>query len=333
MVKKILNVTGMDLKVGLRDAIVLYIIVIPFALAFILRALTASVGGITVNVAVDDTVPTEMVAYLEGYARVEVHDSYDRMINRVGQTDDVFGLSLSGDGYRVYQQGNETRGTVDLLDFVVTSYENRDLEIPVVVRVSDVGWTLSPMKQFGGSLLIVFMSVLGGMIILISLVEEKSTNTLAAMNVSPMKRSEYVIAKGLPGFLFPVIHAFGILAILNFGRLDYLMVLVVVVSIAVISVLVGFMIGVTNDNVIGAIASLKMLFVPVLASVFGGIFLGAKWQPLLYWSPFYWAFKSMDAIILQEATWGIIGLNTLIILVITGAVFALLNKRIQQGLN
>jgi ABC-2 type transport system permease protein len=333
MVKKILNVTGMDLKVGLRDAIVLYIIVIPFALAFILRALTASVGGITVNVAVDNTVPSEMVSYLGDYAGVEVHDSYDRMINRVGQTDDVFGLSLTEDGYRVYQQGNETRGTVDILDFVVTSFENRDLEMPVAVRISDVGWTLSPMKQFGGSLLIIFMSVLGGMIILISLVEEKSTNTLAAMNVSPMKRSEYVIAKGLPGFLFPVIHAIGILAILNFGRLDYLMVLVVVISIAVISVLVGFMIGVTNDNVIGAIASLKMLFVPVLASVFGGIFLSAKWQPLLYWSPFYWAFKSMDAIILQEATWGLIGLNTLIILVITGAVFALLNKRIQQGLN
>lgn len=333
MLKKILNVTGTDLKVGLRDAIIVYIIVIPFALAFILRALTASVGGITVNVAVDNSVPTEMVTYLEGYAGVERFDSYERMISRVEHTDDVFGLSLGPDGYRVYQQGNETRGTVDILDFIVTSFENRDLEIPVTVRVSDVGWTLSPMKQFGGSLLIIFMSVLGGMIILIALVEEKSTNTLAAMNVSPMRRSEYVIAKGLPGFLFPILHAVGILAILNFGRLDYLMVLVTVLSIAIISVLVGFMIGVTNDNVIGAIASLKMLFVPVLASVFGGIFLSARWQPLLYWSPFYWAFRSMDAIILREATWGMIGLNTALILVITGVVFALLNKRIQQGLN
>jgi len=331
--KKILRIAGMDIKVGMRDAMILYVLVFPFILAVILRLMTASVGGVTINVALDNTVPEDMAIYLENYASVERLQSYDEMIVRIGKTDDIFGLSKDSQGYKVYQQGNETAGTVDILDFVVTSYENQGLELPVNVKISDVGWTLSPMKQFGGSLLVIFMSVLGGMVILINLVEEKTTKTLTAMNVAPVKRVEYVVAKGLIGFLFPIVHAFGILAILNFGSIDYLMVLAVVLSIAVISVLIGFVIGVTNDNILGGISSMKILFVPVLGSIFGAIFLSAKWQPLLYWSPFYWAFKSMDAIILREATWGFIGFNSLIILAITGVVFALLSKRIQQGLN
>lgn len=333
MLSKVFRILQRDIKSGMRDYMVLYIIIFPFILAFILKMMTTSVGSITVNVAVDNTISEDMILYLEDYSKVEMFDSNSKMIERVQRTDDIFGITMIDGNYVVYQQGNETQGTVEILDLIVTSYENQDLEVPIDVRISDIDWKLSPLKQYGGSLLAIFMSVLGGMVILINLIEEKTEKTLTAINVSPTKRSEFVIGKGLMGFILPIFHSIGMLLLLNFGRIDYFMVLVTTMSIALISVVIGFSIGVTNDNILAGISSLKMMFLPVLGSIFGAIFLNVKWHPFLYWSPFYWAFKSMDAIILKEATWGMILVNSGIIMGISLLVFAGLSKKISRGLN
>lgn len=333
MLSKVFRILQRDIKSGMRDYMVLYIIIFPFILAFILKMMTTSVGSITVNVAVDNTISEDMILYLEDYSKVEIFDSNSKMIERVQRTDDIFGITMIDGNYVVYQQGNETQGTVEILDLIVTSYENQDLEVPIDVRISDIDWKLSPLKQYGGSLLAIFMSVLGGMVILINLIEEKTEKTLTAINVSPTKRSEFVIGKGLMGFILPIFHSIGMLLLLNFGRIDYFMVLVTTMSIALISVVIGFSIGVTNDNILAGISSLKMMFLPVLGSILGAIFLNVKWHPFLYWSPFYWAFKSMDAIILKEATWGMILVNSGIIMGISLLVFAGLSKKISRGLN
>jgi ABC-2 type transport system permease protein len=333
MIKKIFTITKRDIKSSLRDFMIFYIIIAPFILALLLKMMTASVGSTTINIAVDNTIDVAVIEYLDDFGNVEELDNIEKVNKRVADTDDIFGLVKDGENYRIIQQGNEVIGTVDILEFVINSYENKDLEVPVEVKVSDVGWKLSPLKQFGGNLLIIFVSVFGGMIILINLVEEKQENTLAAVNVSSIKRTEYVIGKGLLGFIIPIIHALGMLGILNFGDINYLMVIVVILCIAMISVLIGFLVGVTNDNILGAISSMKMLFIPILGSIFGAIYLNIKWHFLLYWSPFYWAFDALNSIILKEATWNQILINCSIIIFITAIIFAMLGKRIKRGLN
>ena len=333
MIKKIFAITKRDIKSGIRDSMIIYIIIAPFLLALILKMMTTSVGATTINIAVDNSVEGSVVEYLEEFGKVEGFDNIDKVNNRVNDTDDIFGLVKEGEYYTIIQQGNEAKGSVELVDYIVNSYGNQELEAPVEVNVTDVGWKLSPIKQFGGSLLIIFVSVFGGMIILINLVEEKQENTLAAVNVTSISRPEYVIGKGLLGFIVPIIHAFGMLAILNYGSVNYYMVSVVILSIAMISVLIGFLIGVTNDNILGAIGSMKMLFIPILGSIFGAIYLSAKWHFLLYWSPFYWAFDSLNSIILKEATWGQILINSSFTILITSLIFVLLSKRIKRGLN
>ncbi len=322
-----------DLKSGTRDFLIIYIMIAPFLLAFILRALIPSAGSATINIAVDDTISKTMITYLEDYGKVEQLDSIENIKTRVTKMDDVFGLVKTEHGYEIINQGNEIEGGIEMLQFIVDSYKNKDLELPVEVKISDIGKTLSPLKQYGANFWIVFGSVFGGMIILLALVEEKMENTLAAVNVAAISKMEFVIGKGLLGFIVPIIGTAGTLWILGFNDLNIGMTIVTVISIAIISVIIGFGIGVVNKEPIGAVASMKMVFIPIMASVFGGIFLADKWQFLLYWSPFYWAYRSIDAIILKTATWNMILLNSGLIIALTAVVFLLLSKRIRNGLN
>jgi ABC-2 type transport system permease protein len=334
MIKRILAITMRDIKSGLRDYMVLYIFIAPLLFALILKMLIPTAGSTTINIAVDKSIEQNMRDYLKGFGRVEVVNDVETVKKRVQDTDDIFGLVKSTDQHStIFQQGNESQGTVEILEYIVDSYENKDFKIPIEVKISDIGWKISPLKQYGANFMLLFMSVLGGMIILINIVEEKQYNTLSAVNVSPITRVEFVIGKGLLGFLLPIINSFVILGILRFPGINYIMVTVVTISIALISIIIGFVIGVMNDNPLSAISSMKTTFVPLLISVFGGIYLKGKWLFLLYWSPFYWAYDAMNSILLKEATWNHVLTNCGIIVIITTITFILLSKRIKKGLN
>ncbi len=124
----------------------------------------------------------------------------------------------------------------------------------------------------------------------------------------------------------------GILLILDYGDINYLMAAAVTLSIALISVIIGFAIGVNSDNILAAISGMKMIFLPILGSVFGAIYLRESLHVLLYWSPFYWAFKSINEIILKEAVWGDILISLGMILVIAAVLLLFMKKKIRRGL-
>jgi len=63
------------------------------------------------------------------------------------------------------------------------------------------------------------------------------------------------------------------------------------------------------------------------------MYLPEKWLFTLYWSPFYWAYRSVKSVLLLEATWDFILWNGFMVLAITALVFVSLKRRIANGLN
>ncbi|MBT9135758.1 MAG: hypothetical protein DDT34_00823 [Firmicutes bacterium] len=329
---KILAIIGRDLKSGTRDWLIIYLSLASILVALLLRALIPSVGESTLSLVVLQDISPGLLAHLDDQARVSQVQNIAALRERVLRIDDVFGVVETDQGFEIVRQGNENIPMEAPLRFILNSYGREAAPLPMQVAFSDVGWRLSPIKLEGGTLLIIFTTVFGGMLILLNLVEEKMSNTLSAINVAPLHRSQFIIGKGILGFIIPIIGGISAAMILGFSGINISMFLVTVVAIAFISIIIGFSIGVLNNEPIAAISSMKMVYFPILASIFGAMFLPSRWLPILYWSPFYWAYDSMRAILLQEASWGQVSFNAAVILALTGVVFMLLRKKIQHGL-
>lgn len=333
--KKIRAFIQRDLKSGTRDWLILYLSIAPILFALVIKALIPGVEASTLNVILLDSSSSELVEYMETLSQVEFVPNQDAMEERILRTDDVYGvLETDSEKAQILRQGNEVGDTHEALSLLLDRYLQEETLPPAPVKIlfSDMGWEMSPLKLHGGVIIILFTTVLGGMLILLNLVEEKMSNTLSAVNVSPATRLEFVLGKGTLGFLLALLGSLAVVVILDYGPIQWGMLVLSLTSIALISMIIGFGIGVVHNEPIAAIASMKVTFVPVLASVFGAMFLPEKWLFVLYWSPFYWAYDSIRAILLQTAGWIQILRNSALIVFITLFVFLGLKKRISQGL-
>lgn len=331
--KKILAVFLRDLKSGTRDFIVVLLIVMPFILALALRILASGVGNTSLNLVVYEDENEEVVEFLNLYASVEEVKNYKDFEERILRKDDIYGVEFNDNKFVITNQGNEMEEMTEALGLLIGRYDNENIDIPINVEFSDIGWDESPLKLEGASLLIIFNTIFGGMLILLNMVEEKMSNTLNSVSVSAISRIEFLIGKGLLGFIIPIIASIGAVLILDFRTINYPMLILSLICISLISLILGFAIGIHNDDPIAAIASMKIVFVPVFVSIFGAMFLSSAWQRILYWSPFYWAYLSIKAILENDATWNLILRNSSIIIIITAFVFLLLKKRIKRGFN
>lgn len=331
--KRILLIVLRDIKSGTRDWLILYLSIAPILLAVILRTFIPSAGDTSVNFVILESSASQLESHLSTYSKVDVVENMEELEERVLRIDDVFGVQLLSDKLELIAQGNEVEGTSEIAKVILLNYNKENTQLPVDVKFSNIGWEISPLKLEGANLLIIFNTILGGMLILLNLVEEKMSNTISAINVSPTRRWEFIVGKGLLGFLLSFIGAFAVILILGFNGINFAMLLVSVLAISFIGAIVGFGIGINNNEPISAIASMKMIFIPVMVSIFGAIYLPEKWLFVLYWSPFYWAYDVIRDILLLNAQWSKVLLNSGIILGITIVVFLGLRRKIIQGLS
>ena len=332
MLMKMWRIFIRDLKVSLRDFIGAYILIVPVLLALGINALAPGVNDTTVHLALLEGDNPEMVANLEQYAKIELFQDTQDITRRVEKRDNVIAILPEDDSYYILTQGNEPEPVVDIAKLLKTFVE---LDVQVensTVQIESFGRTEPPLKKLLVNLTLLLTSVLGGMLISISIVEEKADNTISAMNVSPVSRTTFVLGKSIIGMFLSVYGAVAVIWITGFGNVDVGQLLLAIAAVTVITVLIGFIQGVNNDDVMNAAAGIKMLFLPLAAAVAAVEFLSDQWQILFYWIPFYWTYKGINAILSYNASWPQILTYTTIVLGISVAVYMYLAPKIKKGL-
>lgn len=321
-----------DLKVNSKDFISLYIFIIPIIFAILINLFAPGINDTTVNLALIEGENTKQIEYLEQFAKIELFKNVDEIKNRVEQRDAIIGIVPENNQYYIITQGDEAEGIVDYAK-LLNSFYQLDINLEDSNgKIIEFGRTVPPLKKTLVNSSILLISILGGMLIALNIVEEKVDNTLSAINLTPTSRITFVLGKSVIGILFSIFGAIALVFITGFGSIDLLQLLLVLIVTSLLSVLVGFIQGLTNTDIMSAAASIKLLFLPLIAGVLAIEMLGDKWQKFFYWNPFYWAYKGNDVILAQSGTWLQILMYSGIVLLLSSLVYLFLAPKIRKGL-
>ena len=333
MIKKILRVLQKDFKTSRRDFMAMYIMIAPILISIAIAIFTPGLNDTTVNLAMLESDDAEHIEYIEQFAKVELFESADDMESRVQKRDDLAALIPAGDGYEIVLQGNEPEAVENFAVTLQALYELDATKEETTAQLMSFGHTVPPLKTMFVNMMISLTVMLSGMLIAISIVEEKSENTINAVNVTPLTQTGFVIGKSMFGGISSLIGIIAGLLITGYGDINWLMIILVGLSSMILSLVVGFIQGLTSEDLMEAAANVKMLFLPIAGSVAGYELLADKWQWTMYWSPFYWAYKANLLILSKTADWPTVLLCTGMVIALSLVVYFIARPKIREGLS
>ena len=332
MFKRIWTIFKRDLKVNSKDFISLYILAFPIIVALAINIFAPGINDTTVNLALLKGENNEQVEYLEQFANIELFDSIEEIKSRVKERDAMLGIIPEAGAYYIMTQGNEPKGIVDYTK-LLNSFFDLDLSIEDSnAQLIELNRTVPPLKKTLVNVMILLTSILGGMLIALNIVEEKVDNTISAINLTPTSRVTFILGKSIMGVLLSVFGSIALILITGFANVNLLQLVLIVLVSSLLSILVGFIQGLTNEDIMSAAGSIKLLFLPLITGVLAIEMLADKWQKFFYWNPFYWGYKANDLVLSQSGTWGLVIMYASIVLLLSGVVYLLLAPKIRKGL-
>lgn len=333
MMKKIIRIFRKDATIATRDAMLIYIIVIPILLAIGILFFAPGVTDSAVKVAMFESDAPAHIEYMENYVQVEQFDSMKEIERRVGKRDDVVGIVPVNEGYEIIVEGNEDQSAIESAEVLNTLFELGATRENTTAEILDFGKTVPPLKTKLVNMLILMVIMLAGMIISLGIVEEKSDNTISAMNVTPVSQNGFIIGKSLLGGFVALGSIVVALLIMGYFDINWLMILLVGLTSMILTFVIGFIQGLGSDDVIEAAAGVKMTMLPIAGSIAGYELLADKWQWTMYWSPFYWAYKANDLILSKAADWGTVLICIAAVTGLSMAIYFISIPKIRKGLS
>ncbi len=333
MLNKIIRIFRKDLKITTRDSMLIYIIVIPILMAVGILLFAPGISDSSTKFAMLENDSSEYIEYIQNYAQVELFDSMDELERRVLKRDDVTGIIQNGSSFEVIAEGNEDPSAVIMSETINALYGLGATRENTTAEILSLKKSVPPIKTNLVNMLILLVIMLAGMIISLGIVEEKSDNTISAMNVSPVSQNNFIIGKSLLGGLVALGSIIISLLILGYYDINWFMIILVGLTTMILTMVVGFLQGINSSDVIEAAAGVKMLMLPIAGSIAGYELLSAKWQWTMYWSPFYWSYKANDMILSKNAQWSEILLYSAIVFVLSMVIYFVSIPRIRKGLS
>jgi len=333
MIRRILAIFRMDLLYSRRDAMVSYIIVAPLLLAVGITLFAPGLNDTTVKLAMLESDDAEHIEYMERFAIVELFGSIDELERRVAKRDDAAAVVPNGHSYEIILEGNESEMVEEYAVLLNALYELGSTEEDTTAQLASFGRTMPPLKTKLVNMLILLTIMLAGMLIAISIVEEKATNTINAINVTPVSQTAFVVGKSLLGSMAAMMGIIGAVLITGFYDINWFMIVLVGLTSMFLSLVVGFLQGLSSEDVMEAAGSVKLLFLPIAGSIAAYEFVTDKWQWTMYWSPFYWAYKANTMILSKTADWGTVLLCTAMVIGLSLVVYFVSLPRIRKGLS
>jgi len=288
MFKRVINIIKRDFVSSSREFILVYLLIAPILLAFIMSLLMPSVKHSTLSFVVESSVGQEYTDYLNRYGIVTEVADKSELESRLMKADETIGFEKIGEEVRVVIYGDEKDKSVERALMILNNYSRKPTFASYTVE--SFGGSDSPILLIGTVTFILMSLAISGGVIGLNLIEEKESKTIRAMFVSPVRKAEFVVGKCMTGATVAIVQILGIVLILGYGHVNFIhVVLFTLVNLSMLFMM-GLLIGVFSSNQVMGLTYIKLFFLPVAMSI-GGVILAPKtWHILLYWSPYYWSY-------------------------------------------
>jgi ABC-type multidrug transport system permease subunit len=333
MINKLFVIFRKDFLTARRDAMATYIMVIPLILAVGIALFAPGLNDTTVKLAMLQSDDIEHIEYMAQFSKVELFNSMEELERRVEKRDDIAAIAPTGHSYEIILQGNESKIVEEYAVLLNTLYELGSTREETTAQLISFGRTVPPLKTMLVNMLILMTVMLAGMLIAISIVEEKAENTINAINVTPISQTAFVVGKSLFGSTVAMLGIIGAVLITGFYDINWLMIVLVGLTSMILSLVVGFLQGLSSEDIMEAAGSVKLLFLPIAGSIAVYELVADNWQWTMYWSPFYWAYKANTMILSKTADWGTVLFSTAMVIGLSLIAYLLSLPKIRKGLS
>lgn len=278
-----------ELVASIRNNIVLYMLLFTLLISIAMGLFLPGMEGMKLTLAVDAGVSLEVREGLSRYGTVEVFDEPDLVRQRVGKPDDVPGIIVWEDAYRVILEGNEGEEAEGVAAAILHSVLQ---ESGGVYEYIPTGRTGSALRQAMAALLGLMAALMGGFVIGLNIVAEREGRSIRALAVSPIKTREMVIGHILLCMMIGIVVALISIGILAGAGINYGRVVLVAAAGSITGTLLGYLIGAFADNLLSAIIVIKVLMLFFLGIPMGSLAVPQNVHWVFYPFPHYWIFSA-----------------------------------------
>jgi len=310
MLRRILSVVRKDVVSGGRDSIVTYLVISPLVLAFGFRLLLPVLEEPHVTYAVAADAPAWVADALDSAGTVVTLPTEAAVRARVLQLDDVPGVLAGYPGVeelpRVLLQGNEAPW-VQATPGIVLDAAGADVDVEI--ESLDAG--PPRLRRILASLLAFTVLLMGGVAIGLLVLEEKESKTLRAYVISPLRFSEYLMAKIAVATSVSLVLGLASTAILLGTSLSWGALLIASIAALPAALLLGFLIAAIAEDQVAAIAILKSLLFFFTSLPVAGFFATGLWAMPLNLLTNHHAVQALYAAVAPGAAvpWGSMALS------------------------
>lgn len=347
--KQLIQIFLMDMKMSVKSFMGGYMIIVPMVILIVLKFFLPSVESSTMSFAIvtegPNAVDKELIEILDEFSDIYTYDSIEDMEQKLRDIGTIEGIywDPTEEQYISVKERTIKEGTIFSNGakvirnyYYYKNYPNAPLVMVyshgVPPELSDRTKT-SPVSSTGGSIFIVYMTIITAFIIGLGVVNDKEYGTIMALQVSPVSKADYYIGKCIFPFIITALYTIISLLVLNLIHVNILQVYLVVVISFSITLLLGLLIGALGKNENEAIGIGKLLGMLGMLGILGGTLLPEAWKWVIWWSPFYWLFDILEEIFTETATWTTVAWKSGVVMGLTSIYFMLLRKKIIKGLS
>lgn len=288
---KILSFAAKDIKNALRNNIVVYGILFPIILALGFKLLLPSVQQFKITVAVHEEVGEAYIQKLKQYCSIELFKSKEDVYQRVKLPDDVAGFVLDKNNkLSAVLEGNEA-GEAEEIALILLRTIDSDFNHQNYSHIA-INKDNSQTKNYAGAMLLLSCLLIASLIISMNIVDEKESKAIKALSVTPINMMDFIASHMLLSLFCSLLLGAVSSIIFSGFSINYINLLISTTASLGVSLSAGFLIGSLADNMISAIAILKVIMLFFAGIPIGSLFTPEKMQWLFYIFPNYWAFNS-----------------------------------------